>query len=355
MTVQHCQEALNAFLLSGHPCKVEPVSGGLINHSCKVTDPHTGQSWLLQQINRKVFPEPEKIQENYQQLQQYITREAIPFFIPEMKFFPGQKALYTDQAHQSWRVFSFIEGSQMLTGTEDPVQAAEVAETFARFTAAFSNMDSSSLHITIPGFHDVYSRYNQFSASLVNAPAHRLEKAALLIAELKNRERYAGLYQFFTVSPDFPLRVMHHDAKTSNVLFDRQTGQVICAVDFDTVMPGYFFSDLGDMIRSMAGTTDENSTDYENVQIRPAIYQAVTEGYTRGINAFLTGPEKKYLHASGLLLIYMQALRFLTDYLSNDEYYRISYPEQNYDRAKNQVVLLNRLEEFLADTYKFTC
>ncbi len=132
-------------------------------------------------------------------------------------------------------------------------------------------------------------------------------------------------------------------------------GKVICPVDLDTVMPGYFFSDLGDMIRSMAGTADENSTEYEQIQIRPDIYQAVMDGYTQGINEFLTGPEKEYLHASGLLLIYMQALRFMTDYLGNDRYYRISYPEQNYDRAKNQLVLLNRLEEFLSNNYKFTC
>lgn len=355
MTVQLCQEALNALVPPGHTCLVEPVSGGLINLSCKVSNQHTGQSWLLQQINRQVFNNPVKIQENYQLLQEYISREAIPFFIPELTFFPGQKALFTDTSNQYWRAFSFIEGGRQLTGTEDPDQAAAVAETFARFTAAFSHMDSSLLHITIPGFHDVYSRFNQFIDSLNTAPAHRLEKAAMLIGELKNRERYAGLYRFFMASPDFPLRVMHHDAKISNVLFDRQTGKVICPVDFDTVMPGYFFSDLGDMIRSMAGTADENSTDFEQLRIRPAIYQAITEGYARGINEFLTGAERAYLHASGILLIYMQALRFLTDYLRNDVYYRIVYPEQNFDRAKNQVVLLNRLEEFLTDTYKFTC
>jgi len=109
------------------------------------------------------------------------------------------------------------------------------------------------------------------------------------------------------------------------------------------------------MIRSMAGTTDENSTDFDRIQIRPAIYQSIIDGYTRGINEWLSGPERAYLHASGILLIYMQALRFMTDYLRNDSYYKINYPEQNFDRAKNQLVLLKRLEEFLADNYKFTC
>jgi len=349
------QEAVTALLPTGHPYTVEPVSGGLINYSCKVKDLSTGHTYLLQKINRQVFSEPEKIQANYQQLRDFISQNGLSFFIPEIIFFHGHKSLYCDQSQQCWRAFEFIENGQSLNGTGDPLQAAAVAGTFARFTAAFSKLDSTVLHSILPGFHDVQSRYDQFNRALSQASAVRLEKAAWLISELKNRQRYAGLFRHFTHSPDFKLRVMHHDAKIANVLFDKSTGKVICPVDLDTVMPGYFFSDLGDMIRSMAGTADENSTEYEQIQIRPDIYQAVIDGYTQGINELLTGPEKEYLNASVLLLILFQALRFMTDYLGNDRYYRISYPEQNYDRAKNQVVLLNRLEEFLSNNYKFTC
>lgn len=349
------QEAVTALLTTGHPYTVEPVSGGLINYTCKVKDLSTGQTFLLQKINRQVFPEPEKIQANYGHLCDYISQNGLTFFIPEMRFFHGRQHLFTDPSRQSWRAFEFIENGEQLNGTREPVQAAAVAETFARFTATFSKMETEELHTILPGFHDVQSRYVQFTNSLVHASAERLGKAAYLISELKNRQRYAGLYHHFTNSTDFKLRVMHHDAKIANVLFDKSSGKVICPVDMDTVMPGYFFSDLGDMIRSMAGTADENSTEYEQIQIRPDIYQAVLDGYTHGISEFLTEPEKEYLHASGLLLIYMQALRFMTDYLGNDRYYRISYPEQNYDRAKNQLVLLNRLEEFLSNNYKFTC
>lgn len=355
MTMLVYQEAVNALLPTGHPSRVEPVSGGLINHTFKVTDLQTGQTFLLQKINRQVFQEPEKIQANYQQLREYLSIQANPFFIPEMSYFHGHKNMYTDQSQQCWRAFDYLGSGQQLNGTDDPYQAAAVAETFARFTAAFSKLDSAVLHMILPRFHDVQWRFDQFTDSLIQASGQRLEKAGILISELKSRQRYAGLYQHFISSPDFKLRVMHHDAKIANVLFDRATGKVLCPVDMDTVMPGYFYSDLGDMIRSMAGTADENSTAYEQIQIRPDIYQAIMEGYTRGIKEWLTEPEKAYLHASGLLLIYMQALRFMTDYLENDRYYRISYPEQNYDRAKNQLVLLNRLEEFLSNNYKFTC
>lgn len=355
MNLISCQEALNAFAAPGCQYTVQPVSGGLINHSYKITDQDSGQAFLLQQINLQVFPDPGKIQENYQLLQQFISSGSIPFFIPEMKLFPGNKMLYTDQQRRHWRVFSFVENAIMLTSTGDPGQAAAVAETFARFTAALSKMDSRLLHITIPGFHHVSDRYRQFVAALTEAKSERTEKAAGLIQELLNRERYASLFDRFTGSTDFPQRVMHHDAKISNVLFDKESGNVVCPVDFDTVMPGYFFSDLGDMIRSMAGTADENSTAYDLLQIRPDIYESIIVGYTRGLGDLLSPSEKTYLHTSGLLLLYMQALRFLSDYLRNDSYYRISYAEQNFDRAKNQLVLLNRLEEFLTDTYNFTC
>jgi thiamine kinase-like enzyme len=355
MHLHSCQEAVNAFATPGQQFRVEPVTGGLINHSYKITDQQTGQSFLLQQINQQVFPAPEKIQQNYLLLQQYIRELQIPFFIPELILFPGNRSLYTDAQQQCWRVFSFIDNTRMISCTENSQQAADVAEIFARLTATFNKLDCHKLHITIPGFHHVRNRYTQFTAALEKSSPERAEKSADLIRGLITRERYARLFDSFTNSPDFPFRVMHHDAKISNVLFDSETGKVVCPVDFDTVMPGYFFSDLGDMIRSMAGSADENSTVYEGLVIRPEIYESIISGYTRGMNEFLTGAEHNYLHASGLLLIYMQALRFLSDYLQDDIYYRISYPGQNYDRARNQFVLLNRLEEFLADTYKFTC
>ncbi|MBI5370551.1 MAG: aminoglycoside phosphotransferase family protein [Sphingobacteriales bacterium] len=348
-------EALSAFANSLHDFSVGPVPGGLINHSYKISNKQTGDTFLLQQINRQVFPEPGKIQENYQLLCEYIAERQIPFLLPELKYFPGRRPLYTDREQRCWRVFSFVEETLTLNSAGNPEQAAAVAETFARFTAAFNEMDCRRLHIIIPGFHHLSNRFSQFRQALSNASPQRLMRSGGLIRELNDRERYARLYDLFTGSPAFPLRVMHHDAKISNVLFDLHSGNVICPVDFDTAMPGYFFSDLGDMIRSMAGTADENNCDFGRIEIRPAIYQAILEGYLEGMGAFLTPEEKKYIHSAGLLLVYMQALRFLADYLDNDVYYRTSYPGQNLDRAGNQLALLNKLEEFLADNYKFTC
>ena len=175
----------------------------------------------------------------------------------------------------------------------------------------------------------------------------RMKKAFPLPEELKQRARYANFYDVMTESEEFPKRVMHHDAKIANILFDKETGSVICPVDFDTVMAGYFFSDLGDMIRSMACSLDENSIDFENITIRTDFYKAIVDGYLSVMEKQFTASEKKYIHYAGIIMIYMQALRYMADYLNGDIYYRTNYPEQNFDRAKNQFILLNKLEDFL--------
>ena len=144
---------------------------------------------------------------------------------------------------------------------------------------------------------------------------------------------------------------MHHDAKISNILFSEETGQVICPVDLDTCMPGYFFSDLGDMIRSMACSEDESSSNFSEINIRKDFYESIVDGYMEVMQKLLTDSEKKFIHYSGLLMTYMQALRFLSDYLNGDMYYRTTYTEQNFDRAKNQLTLLQRLETFLSENY----
>jgi Ser/Thr protein kinase RdoA (MazF antagonist) len=141
---------------------------------------------------------------------------------------------------------------------------------------------------------------------------------------------------------------MHHDCKISNILFNDTTNDVICPVDLDTTMPGYYFSDVGDMIRTMACSVDENSTDWEDISIRVPFYDSIIKGYLEGMESSLTTEEKNHIHHSGLILMYMQAMRFLTDFLNNDTYYKTTYPEQNLNRALNQFILLERLEDFLS-------
>jgi serine/threonine protein kinase len=344
---------------SGNDVIIVPVTGGLINRTYKVTIRPTGYRYILQQINKKIFPEPEKIAENYRLIWGFWSNECpqwIPFpvTVPSPLRFTDGNDLFRDNQGECWRLMEFMAHTTCLTEPVTPKQAKRVAKTFACVTAGMEYYPLEKFHTNIPGFHDLSLRYGQFSESLHVGNFERLHKAALLINELRQRERYASFYDVITESDEFKKRLMHHDAKISNILFDDEDAdKIVCMVDFDTCMPGYFYSDLGDMIRSMAFSEDENSINANNIFIRKEYYEAVVEGYLEVMNKLLTDAEKKYIHSSGLIIIYMQALRFLTDYLNGDVYYKTNYKEQNFDRAFNQLTLLQRLEEFLAMHYQF--
>ena len=341
------KEALQAYTGNSENYSIQPLDGGLINHSYKITDNKTRESFLLQRINHHVFKKPENVQLNYQLLWKHLKSVGIDFFIPEPKYFSGDAELYWDTNHNYWRVFEFIEDGKMLTNAETPEQAKETAQTFAGFTAAFHDFDVSDLKDTIPDFHNLGFRFSQFEYALQKSQAEIKEKAGELITELKQRKQYVDFYNSLADSEDYPKRVMHHDAKIANILFSKTTGKVICPIDFDTTMPGFFFSDLGDMIRSMACSHDETSTDFENITICKEFYNVIVDGYLSVMSKYLTASEKKNIHYAGIIIIYMQALRFMTDYLNGNIYYKTTYPEQNFDRAKNQLVLLKALEQVI--------
>ena len=331
---------------------VEAISGGLINHSFRVSC-QLKPDFLLQRINKNVFPNPAHVQENYINIWEYAEFEFTGLRLPSPKHCGKMTTLFVDENENYWRAFEFIDNSRMHQVAKTAVQAKATAKAFAKFTAAFDDFNIQQLKEVIPGFHDLSLRYKQFKDSLNGEAYERMAAALPIIEELKQRERYKHFYEIIIESDEFPKRVMHHDAKIANVLFNSKTGKVICPVDFDTVMPGYFFSDLGDMIRSMVCSEDENSTEFDRIHIRREFYEAIVTGYLNVIGEQLTESEIKYIHYSGLLMIYMQALRFLTDYLNGDVYYRIDYTEQNLYRAKSQLVLLQKLEQFLSQHYDF--
>ena len=331
---------------------IEKLGGGLINNSYKVSC-QLKSDFFLQKINKSVFTNPETVQRNYIHIWQYAEFEFTGLQLPAPKYYSRMKTLFVDENGAYWRAFDFINNSKMYTIARTPAQAKATAKTFARFTKEFNDFNIDQLHEVIPNFHNLSFRYQQFEDALKGELYERIAKALPLIQELKIRERYKHFYELIIKSDQFVKRVMHHDAKIANVLFDKKTGKVICPVDFDTVMPGYYFSDLGDMIRSMAGNKDENSIDFDRIKIRKNYYDAIIAGYLKEMKEELTNAEKEHIHYAGLLMIYMQALRFITDYSNGDTYYQISYPEQNFDRAKNQLTLLQRLEEFLEEYYDF--
>ncbi len=331
---------------------VEPVGHGLINHSFKVSG-ELISPLFIQRINTNVFKDPAALQNNYIHLWEYAEFEFTGLHLPEPMYCAKENTLYKDDEGQYWRAFQFIENTITRSVVNNPASARSVAKTFGKFTEAYADFNYSLLKETIPGFHDLSMRYKEFEHALSTDQYERMQKVYPMILELQGRKKYVGFYEWVKGSDKFPKRVMHHDAKIGNILFRADNGRVIGPVDLDTAMPGYFFSDLGDMIRSMVSSENEASVLFDRLGIRKNFYNAILQGYCSVMEKEFTKAEKKYIHAAGLLMIYMQSLRFLGDYLNGDTYYKIQYKEQNFDRAMNQFILLQRLEDFLKSEYSF--
>jgi|SRR5688572_26185640 len=329
--------------------KIDIVGEGLIHKTYKVIF-RDNPPILLQCINKNIFSAPEKIIQNYSLVEQHLLQNSEAVKIPRLLPCITGDLFIVDEENNFWRAFEFIKDSYSVSTIENAEMAFTAANCFARFTRSLLGLDVNQLHVIIPHFHDLSLRFNQFEKAVSTASEERIKTAKDLIYKLKERQPLVAFYKQLD-DKNYPLRIMHHDCKINNILFSSKTGDIICPVDMDTIMPGKFFSDLGDMIRTMACSVDENGTDWKTISVKEDYYKKILEGYLEGVGITLTTQEIKQIHFSGLLMTYMQALRFLTDYLNNDIYYQTSYENQNLDRAKNQLLFLEKLEFFLQREY----
>lgn len=323
---------------------ITPIGGGLIHKTFKV-DFSTQQPIILQNVNKNTFPLPEYLIDNYHVIYNYLNENPAIVSVPGPALTLSEEDFFIDVYENFWRATYFQSDCYCPDGIKNKFIAKDTALAFASFTHALKGLGAHYLFPVLPGFHNLDLRFTQFEESIKNAGMERLQMGQVLIDELKKRYPLVELYRKISSSPDFRLRIMHHDCKVSNVLFDNQTAAPVVLVDLDTTMPGLFFSDVGDMIRSMACTEGENSTNWNEIAIDKEMYEAITEGYIEGLKNDLSTEEKSLFHSSGHIIIYMQALRFMTDFLNDDVYYQINYPHHNIDRAKNQMLLLKSLEE----------
>lgn len=331
---------------------VEKLGNGLINRTYKITFTDDQNPIVLQCLNQRVFTQPENVILNYRLIYNHLQQQSavrIPTLIPSHH----HKDYWIDEDDNIWKATEYISGSYTHSVAASSEDAGAAASCFAAFVNSLTGLEADLLYIPLPDFHDLSLRYNQFEEAIRGGTIMRLLRATHVIAELRQRKKLVSYFRHLQKDPDFPVRLMHHDGKISNVLFHQSTREVICPVDLDTVMPGHFFSDIGDLIRTMSCTVDENSTAWENIGVQPAYYHAIIECYLSKTNQLFTNQEKAHIHYSGLLMTYMQALRFVTDFLNNDIYYKTSFPEQNLNRALNQLILLEKLEDFLRDEIGF--
>src|SRR6218665_482192 len=334
------ESVLAAFGFQPRQVNLERIGSGLINHTWKVF--RDDQGFILQKINEDVFSSPDDIAANLDLVSAYLQEHHPEYtFIAPIR--SGQEgSLVYRQGEGYYRLFPFVCGSHSKDTAETSLQAYEAARQFGKFTRLLSGFDTNQLRITIPFFHDLEYRYNEFVKALNAGDAARIRESREVSHLLLGKNHIVETFRKIKADPSFHTRVTHHDTKISNVLFD-ESGKGICVIDLDTLMPGYFISDLGDMMRTYLSPVSEEEKETERIFIRDDFYQAIVEGYMDEMKDELTDKEKDHFFYSALFMTYMQALRFLTDHLKNDQYYHPSYPGQNLVRARNQSTLLLRM------------
>jgi len=333
------QTVLSAYGLNEKDTSVESFGTGLIHNTWKVIS--SGKTYILQHVNDAVFTQPKNIASNIKLIADYLSQHHSEYkFVAPVVSVAGEEMIFIN-GQGYFRLFPFVAGSHSIDVVETPEQAYEAALQFGRFTRLLSVIDLSLLKITIPSFHDLSLRYKQFISALKKGNKQRIEESKKFIKIILDNESIVQVYDQIKASAAIRLRVTHHDTKISNVLFDKNN-KGLCVIDLDTTMPGYFISDVGDMMRTYLSPANEEEKDFHKIEIRNDFYKAIVQGYADEMKDELTEREKKYFFYAGKFMIYMQAVRFLTDFLNNDLYYSIQYPEHNFFRAANQLTLLEK-------------
>jgi len=258
----------------------------------------------------------------------------------------GQPYTYDSEGYP-WRLFPFIENSVSFNTVASEGMAFAAAKEFGKLTMNLNKLDCNLLSETIPQFHDLSFRYRQFEDALNLADAQRLKVAHQLIECCKDKFHLVEEYNELIANGKLIKRAIHNDCKINNVLFHKVTTEAICIVDLDTLMPGYFIYDLGDMVRTFVSPVSEEEKDYSKIVFRENIYNGLLDGYSYFTKNILSKDEMRSIPFAGKMMTFMIALRFLTDYLLGDKYYQTSYSGQNLVRAGNQLKLLEVITKSL--------
>ncbi len=337
----------------GRPGVFQGHGSGHIHESFRVlTD--SGGVYLLQKINRGVFSDPEALTANISLVttRQKAFLERTGCANPERRCLHVQAdcsgaPAFLDEAGGYWRVFDFIQGTYTLDQAESAQAAGRAAGAFGRFLVMLADLPPGDLNLTIPGFHDTPARFKALQDAIEKDPADRRR---LVEAELKfalERRAESGRLLELQRRGVLPLRVVHNDTKINNVLFDAESGEGICVIDLDTVMPGLAAYDFGDLARTVLSPLAEDDPEPCPGQLRLPFFRALVEGFLDGTGGLLTGAEIAELPFGAWLITLENGVRFLTDYLEGDRYFRVNRPRQNLDRCRNQFSLAAEIERNL--------
>ena len=330
------------FINAAQIADIQPLGNGLINDTYKIMVKGQEQpKYVLQHINDKVFTDVEMLQRNIETVTRHIRQKYERAGMTDLDrrvlhFLEADNGkTYVKEGEEYWRVMDFITDS-VTQEAVTPQSAYDAGRSFGDFEALLADLTEPIGEI-IPNFHNIEFRLKQLQDAMAADPAGRMKDAEVqdYVKRIMDHAEAMCLGERLYREGKLPKRVCHCDTKVNNMLFDKE-GNVLCIIDLDTVMPSFVFSDFGDFLRSAANTGAEDDPDLGNIHFNMEIYNAFKEGYLEGTRSFLTPVERENLPYAACLFPYMQAVRFFTDYINGDTYYKIRYPEHNMVRTRAQ-------------------
>ena len=347
------QEVLAAYEFPATLLGAVRYGQGHINDTfCVLCQPQEGDCvrFILQGLSSAAFPHPEELMENFIGITAYLREKVIAAggdprreTLSLVKTRDG-KDFYTDSTGKVWRLTPFIEDTDCFQSATPELFEAS-ARAFGRFQYLLQGYPAATLHETIARFHDTENRFEKFIAALEADKHNRAKDIQKDIQFVLDRKADCSVALQALRDGKLPLRVTHNDTKLNNILIDRKTGEGICVIDLDTTMPGLSITDFGDSIRFGANPSKEDEKDLSKVNFDMELYEAYTRGFLEGAQGSLTEAELEYLPWGARLMTLECGIRFLTDYLDGDHYFRIHYPTQNLDRCRTQFKLVKDMEE----------
>lgn len=340
------------FDVEGEIINIEECHNGHINRTYFLTYEHEGarRRYVMQMVNTDIFKKPDEVMENIVNVTEHIRNGFIAKGID-----PERRTLnviwtksgnwgHVDRRGIYWRMYDFVEDSDCYMQVESAEMFEKVGYAFGQFQRQLSDFDASVLHESIPNFHNTEWRFANLETAIAENKSGRAHLVADEIKFALDRKDITSFINKSIADGSLKLRVTHNDTKLNNIMMDRATGEGICVIDLDTVMPGSVLADFGDSIRFGASSAVEDETDLDKVYCRLDMFESYAKGFIEGLEGSLTESEIRALPMGALILTYETGIRFLSDYLDGDTYFRVAHPNHNLDRARNQFKLVADME-----------
>ncbi len=344
---QILKDIINNFRVVGKIIDVKHYGNGLINGTFLITcfDGDNKNRYILQMINKNVFKRPDCVMENILKVTEFLRKrvETSREVLIVVHTLDNGYFCY-DSDENLWRMYEFIEDSICLDRPEYLEDFYQAGLAFGKFQRYLSDFSPECLHETIPDFHNTPKRYENFLKAVKEDKLGRADSVREEIEFINNRKEFYSVLIESNKKGDLPLRVSHNDTKMNNVMLDYKTRRALCVIDLDTIMPGFSVTDFGDAIRFGASTAAEDEKDLDKVSMDLNLFEIYTKGFIKGCGGQLPKSEIMLLPEGAKMMTIECGMRFLTDYLEGDTYFKTTYPEHNLDRCRTQLKLVADME-----------